>query len=70
MKPAPLTVLLAVRVVKPPPRLVLVTAEFTIAVVAIWVVDVVAETVGAVGTPVRFGEAKGAYVEAALAVVR
>lgn len=41
---------------RPPP----VTAEFTIAVVAICVVFVVAEAVGAAGTPVKVGEANKA----------
>jgi hypothetical protein len=47
-------------VVKEPARLFPVIAEFTIAVVASCVVLVVAEAVGAAGTPVKVGEAKGA----------
>lgn len=53
-------VLLAVIVVKEPARLLPVIAEFTIAVVAICVVLVVAEAVGAAGTPVKVGEANKA----------
>ena len=46
------------------------TAVCTKAVVASCVVFVAAAAVGAVGVPVNAGEAKGAYVEDALEVVR
>jgi hypothetical protein len=46
------------------------TAVCTKAVVAICVVFVAAAAVGAVGVPVKAGEAFGAYVEAAEVVVK
>lgn len=47
-----------------------VAEEVTKAVVANWVVLVPAPAVGAAGVPVKVGEARGAYIEAAVAVVR
>ena len=46
------------------------TAASTNAVVASWVVLVPGAAVGAAGTPVNVGEASGAYVEAAVAMVK
>lgn len=60
------------RVVKDPPKLPPVIAELTIAVVAIWVVFVVAPAVGAAGVPVNVGDAMGAaprFVNADAALV-
>jgi hypothetical protein len=77
VNPAPLTVLFAESVVNAPVLGAVLPIDVGLAsfattypVVAIWVLFVNSAAVGAAGVPVNVGLATGAYVEAALAVVR